>query len=528
MNVRPLEPLVLIAVILAAFPLAAGITPSLPEPSPSVGPVPGPGPVNPEPCPLNPEPSSSGRGIVFDFELLTEREQVEANVSDPTSTSLSIVVVVRNNATAPLSVHLSATINLGGTAKLDPAQTPLMLYQATSNVVVSVNLPESTTSDSMGYLRIDGVCDQNPTVTNTLQVRVTVKQWHRVVIEKFSLSSGSPLERDMVQLGARVTNAGNGPSNFAASAMVDGKPLKVKIDGYTAPANHTVSLAPGRFFMLAASWQASYGHHNFVIEVTDTGREGEANVSAVLSKDTKVASVFVGLNYRDWIPYIYITMIVLVAAALLGYKYRKKLGPRLRRLRRRLGRKKPGEEGEVELGDGEDHDDEDAEDDEYDDDDEEYDDDYDDDDEEYDDEEDEEDEEDGDEEAPPAKRPPAGKGASAPPKKLAALPVKRPAAAPLKRGAAIPRKEPGSPAQGPARPRMSQEFKKGMASARPAAKAGMIVVGDPDEMRPAAAKRRPPARTDERPPAKAGGLHPIGDASLPPPEGSGLLLDEEE
>ena len=31
---------------------------------------------------------------------------------------------------------------------------------------------------------------------------------------------------------------------------------------------------------------------------------------------------------------------------------------------------------------------------------------------------------------------------------------------------------------------------------------------------------------DERPPAKAGGLHPIGAASLPPPKGGGLLSDE--
>jgi uncharacterized protein YjbI with pentapeptide repeats len=44
-------------------------------------------------------------------------------------------------------------------------------------------------------------------------------------------------------------------------------------------------------------------------------------------------------------------------------------------------------------------------------------------------------------------------------------------------------------------------------------------------------RRRPLASdrgADERPPAKAGGLHPIGDASLPPPEGGGLLSDEEE
>jgi hypothetical protein len=153
-------------------------------------------------------------------------------------------------------VRLSASINLGGKVKLDPSQTPILLYQATTNVIVSVTLPENTTSDSMGYLQIEGACDQNPTVTNMLQIRITIKQWHRVTIERFSLSSTSPLERDMVQLSARVINAGNGPSNFAASAMVDGKALKLKIDGYAAPSNHTVSIGPGRFFMLAATWQA--------------------------------------------------------------------------------------------------------------------------------------------------------------------------------------------------------------------------------------------------------------------------------
>ena len=455
---RPAKPVIILAVFLAAFPLAASFAPASPDLSPSVG-------VSPAPCTLLPAPGSSGRGLVFDFEFLTENEQIEANVSDPAAVSASIVVVVRNNATAPLSVHLSATINLGGTVKLDPAQTPLLLYQATSNIVVSVTLPEKTTSDSMGYLKIDGVCDQNPTVTNSLQVRVTVKQWHRVQIEKFSISSGSPLEREMVQFGARVVNAGNGPSNFAASAMVDGKPLRIKIDGFTAPANYTISLASGRPFMIAANWQATYGHHNFVLTVTDTGA-GATNGSEAMSKDTKVASVFVGLNYRDWIPFIYLTIIILIAAALLGYRYRRKLLPRLRRLRRILKRGEPGSEG-----------DEGNEDDGYDDDDE-YDDDYEDDDEQYDEE---------DEAAPPAKRPPAGKGATVPSKKQA--PMKRPAAAALAR--------PAAPATGAARPRMSPDLKKGKSSVKPAAGAGLIVVGDPDEDGRPAPKRGPEARPDE-------------------------------
>jgi len=503
---RPARPLMILAVLLAVFPLAACFTPSSPEPSPSVVRYPAPcavedrpqagllgpgGPAGPlglndpqvvhgledrpgrSSAALHPESPSSGRGIVFDFDLLTENMQIEANVSDPTAVSASIVVVVRNNATLPLSVHLTATINLGGTVKLDPAQTPLLPYQATANIVVSMTLPEKTTSDSMGYLKIDGVCDQNPTVTNSLQVRVTIKQWHRVVIERFSLSSNTPLERDMVQLGARVTNAGNGPSNFAASAMVDGKPLKLRIDGYTARANDTVSLASGRFFMLAANWQASYGHHNFVLEVTDTGRDGETNASGVMSKDTKVASVFVGFNYRDLIPYMYLTIIVLAAAALVGYKFRKKLVPRLRRLKRFLKRGEPGSEGDEGYGD-----------DEYGDDDEEYDDDdYEDDDEEYDD--------DGatEDEAPPARRPAAGKGAASLPKSPQAAPVKRP-------GAAAP-KRPAAPAKGIAQPRMSPEFRKGMASVKPASSTGVIVVGDPDEGRPKAQERRRPKRPDE-------------------------------
>ena len=202
-----------------------------------------------------------------------------------------------------------------------------------------------------------------------------------------------------------------------------------------------------------------------MLTVTDTGA-GATNGSEAMSKDTKVASVFVGLNYRDWIPFIYLTIIILIAAALLGYRYRRKLLPRLRRLRRILKRGEPGSEG-----------DEGNEDDGYDDDDE-YDDDYEDDDEQYDEE---------DEAAPPAKRPPAGKGATVPSKKQA--PMKRPAAAALAR--------PAAPATGAARPRMSPDLKKGKSSVKPAAGAGLIVVGDPDEDGRPAPKRGPEARPDE-------------------------------
>jgi hypothetical protein len=431
---NPTKTLILALVLLAAFPPAAGATDGgSGQWTADSGGAAGSGcqPQLPAPGPRPPEHGSSGRGIIFNFDLLTENPVVAANVSDPAAVSASVVVVVRNNASAPLSVRLTATINLGATVTLEPSQTPLMLYQATTNVIVAVTLPENTTSDSIAYLTIDGVCDQNPTVTNTLQIRVTVKQWHRVTIERFSLSSSAPLEKDQVTLNARVINSGNGPSRFSASALVDGKPLQVKVDGYSARPNDTVSLASGRFFMLAATWQATYGHHNFVVVVTDIGRSGEINASEVMSKDTRVASVFVGYNYRDLIPFLYITIIILVAAALIGYRYRKKLVLRLRRLRRRLGRAGPGEEGDVELEDGEYGEDEDYEDGEYEDEDDDYDDEDGEGDEEdeggEDDEADEEDEGGEDDEADEEEAPPPVK-VGAPAKKQPAPAPKRPAA----------------------------------------------------------------------------------------------------
>ena len=92
-------------------------------------------------------------------------------------------------------------------------------------------------------------------------------------------------------------------------------------------------------------------------------------------------------------------------------------------------------------------------------------------------------------EAPPARRPAAGKGAASLPKSPQAAPVKRP-------GAAAP-KRPAAPAKGIAQPRMSPEFRKGMASVKPASSTGVIVVGDPDEGRPKAQERRRPKRPDE-------------------------------
>jgi hypothetical protein len=442
---RSLKPLVILAVLLPAMAL------------PALAAGPASGFADPAHGSLLTAHGSSGRGLVFGFELLTENQQVEANVSDPEAVSASMIVVVRNNATAPLSVRLSASINLGGKVTLDPAQTPLLLYQATTNVIVSVTLPEATTSDSMGYLQIEGVCDQNPTVTNMLQIRITIKQWHRVSMERFSMSSTSPLEREMVTLNARVINAGNGPSRFQASALVDGRPLKLKIDGYPST-NYTVDIGPGRFFMLAATWQAAYGHHNFVVEVRDIGKEGEINSSEVMSKDTKMVSVFVGYNYRDLIPFLYVTIIILAAAALIGYKYRRKLAPRLRRLWRRL-RRLPPEEGDVDY-----EEDGDYEDDEYDD--EEYDDEHEDDgsdDEEYEDEGEEDDE--GEDEGTP------------PPKKAAAARPKGPAA-PVKRAPA-PKASPSTgkgAVKTAARP-ASRPAPKAPAEAGP----GVIVVGASDE-----------------------------------------------
>ena len=471
---RPMKPLILVAVLLAAFPIAIGEPPAVNggAPTPCIVTLPATNcGASPAPCAMRLAPSPSGRGLLLDFDILTENEVVEANVSDPAAVSVSVVVVVRNNGTLPLSVGLAATINLGGKVTIDPAQTPMMLPQATSNIVVSATLPESTTSDGMGYLRIDGICNENPTVTYSLQIRVTIKQWHRVTIERFVLSSTTPLEKDMVTLSARVINAGNGPSRFSASAMVDGKPLGVRIDGVAATPNTTVSLAAGRFYNVAATWQATYGHHNLVLEVTDVGSVGETNLSVAMSKDTRTGSVFVGFNYRDLIPYIYVTIVVLVAAALIGYKYRKKLVPRLRRLKRILKRGEPGSEGDEGYEEEAEYEDE------------EYDDEYDDD--EYGDEDEEYDDED-EEEAPPRRKP-----AAAPPRKAAAplpkkastfVPVKAPAPAPKKASLIPAKKQPASPMRRPAGARPPQSA--GKAPARPAARPGVIMVGAPDE-RPA-------------------------------------------
>jgi len=250
--------------------------------------------------------------------------------------------------------------------------------------------------------------------------------------------------------------------------MVDGKPLGVRIDGVAASPNTTVSLAASRFYNVAATWQATFGHHNFVLEVTDVGSEGETNLSVAMSKDTKTGSVFVGFNYRDLIPYVYVTIIVLVAAALIGYKYRKKLVLRLRRLKRILKRGEPGSEGDEGHEDEEEYEDEEYDDDGYNDD-------------EYGDEDEEYDDEDEEEEAPPRRKPAAPPPRKAPAMKKAPAPVpkKAPAFGP-KKSAFIPaRRAPAPPARRPEGTRPPAQTKK--APARPAARPGVIMVGGPDE-----------------------------------------------
>ena len=452
-------------------------TGALPAPSPAASPIreaaptiAQPVPLSPVPCTLNPVPclpspvpctlfpvpssQSSGRGIFFSFDLLTERETYEANVSDPSSSSIALMVVVRNNATAPLSVSLSASINLGGSVSLEPSNTPLLLYQGVFNVVVSVTLPEGTTSDSMGYLKINGTCDQNPTVINSLQVRLTIRQYHRAVMEGFGLSSNSPVERELLQVSCRARNLGNGPSNFRAAAYVDGRPLRIRINGNTVLDNSTVKLAAGKFFSVSASWTAQYGQHNFIIEVEDIGLGEGGNGTAAASRDSRVAGVFVGVNYKDWIPYYMVLGVALAVAGILGYKFRKKLRPKLARLKRRLRRQKGGEEEEGEEGD-EGQEGEESEDSEQ--------------------EPEEEEETEEDEEKPPEaprKRPPVMAPVRPAPRKGAGTATPARASGPARAAGAS--RTAGRP---PLR-KLPPEFKRGMASVRDRSKVGVIVVGE--------------------------------------------------
>ncbi len=454
----------LILVILLACPLSAGAIPPSADPSTHVT-------RRPEPCTLYPEPSHSAPSILPDFDLLTERTVVEANVSDPSVASVSLVVVVRNNGSLPLSVTLSATINLGGAVTLEPSRTPLLFYGGTSNCALSVTLPQQTPSENVGYLQINGASNEYPTATESLQVRVAILQWHRVRIDRFVLDPASPLGGQLVQVGAHIVNAGNGPSNFSATVLLDGKPIELRINGQPAGGNTTVLLGPGRFFMLGASWRAKLGGHNILLDAADIGAGGP---SEPLGKDSRSASVSVGYNFIDLVPYTYATIFIIAVAAVLGYRYRRQLGPRLRRLKRMLRRGEPGGEGDEGYGDDEQYADGDYDEEEYDDGG--YDDDG------------------GGEEAPR-------------PRKVAAPMPGRPAAPAKQPAGVLPagkKPSPGGRTAGPGAPAGRAPVKAGNAPARgarapanPPAGPGVIVVGGPEQRPGPGRPKRPAAAAEE-------------------------------
>ncbi len=282
-------------------------------------------------------PWAGGRGILFDFDIISDMSSYEANVSDPSKPSTAFAVTVLNNGTSPGSMRLSASINLGGRVELSPTRTGVMLPKESVGVAVTVHLPETTPSALVATLRIDGQCEQSPAVTDFLQLSITVRQWHGVRLDNLTLSSESPVEREVLQLTLHVRNTGNGASYFAASARIDGLPITLLVGGESLDSNATVLLNAGDFMVLTVRWRATYGHHNFLIEAWDTGPAGQGNASSVLVKDSRVVHVFVGWSYKEWVPYILAAALGLAFSGALIYKYRRRIGASLAARRWRRG-----------------------------------------------------------------------------------------------------------------------------------------------------------------------------------------------
>jgi hypothetical protein len=317
-------------------------------------------------------------------------------------------------------------------------------------------------------------------------IRLAINQWHRVLLDRFALSASSPVEREPVQISGWVVNAGNGPSDFIAGASCDGRPLSIRVNGNAFGDNETVSLAPGKSFAFSATWAAVLGNHNFFVEVADVGHGGNANSSAPYSKVGKVASVFVGVNYKDWIPYLMVLALALLIAAVLAFRFRKRIRPRLARLRMRLRRRKGEEAPDEEMdeeetqepGGEEGRQEEEAS---------------------------EEGEGQEDKEGPEGEERPLAKPPA--PKKSGFLPTTKRPGVPIRTQA--PSRKPSAPARRPAPPagRTAPPARKSPPPAGPKEKIGVIVVGDapepeerpkaPPQTPPAGAKRKPVPRKDE-------------------------------
>lgn len=281
-----------------------------------------------------PRPASSGRGPLFDFDILTDQDAYEANVSDPNSPSSTVRVIVKNNSTAliPIYVQLSVSINLGAQASIEPSRVGPILYQGTSTALVTVFLPEDTLTSLVANLRINGTCENN-NQQDFKQVLLTVRQWHSLRLQNVTLSSSSPVERELVQISAKVRNLGNGPAFCVVGAFIDGQRLRARVDGGEVDQNTTIKVEPQRFVLLTATWKASYGHHNFLLQAEDVGAQG-GNDSSAITRDSRMVSFFVSVNLRDWTPYFILTGFILVAVCVAVFRYRKRLAARFPRFGR--------------------------------------------------------------------------------------------------------------------------------------------------------------------------------------------------
>ena len=280
----------------------------------------------------------------LDLDIITGQDVYEANVSDPSVPSVSFVATIKNNGTLPiLNVKLSASVNLGGTATVEPAQTGYLPYGGQTTTIVSATLPPSTMTSLVASLRIDGVCSgtgQVAQVTDFKQVILTIRQWHSIKIQNVSLSSGSPVEREMMQVSSRVKNLGNGPAYLVVAASLDGRAITARADGVPVDPNNTLKVDSGKFVLLSAGWVAGYGHHTVVLEAQDVGSP-EGNATSSFSRDTRMAAFFVGFNTRDWIPYFLAAGLVVAAVTAVVFRYRKRLAARFPRFGRAFRIKLP-------------------------------------------------------------------------------------------------------------------------------------------------------------------------------------------
>jgi len=303
--------------------------------------------------------ASGGRGPIFEFTIKTDATSYEATVSDPTKPSVSVVTTITNTGTSLESVRISASVNLGGSVQLSTTNTGILLPNGEATIIASVTLPEDTAASLSATLRIDGVCDQNPSITDFKQLVITIKQWHWLRLDNLTVSSKNPVENELITINAKLRNGGNGLGNFAASAYLEGRPIRLRADGSILDPNSTISLEKGKFALLSIEWKGKYGHYNFVIQASDLGSNESANASA-FANDSRVIHVFVNVNVKDWVPFIIIGGGIAVALGVVAYKKRVPIRAFINKHRKKKGAAKrpdsqkgpPAKRGVVNLGPG--------------------------------------------------------------------------------------------------------------------------------------------------------------------------------